>query len=94
MLDLQTPTGVRARTCAAIGLMLTWITAADQQLCAHLLLLLFTARRTLVHFPTVERTYALALKLYTMLHMSRVLTRQCDAIPKLAVATVAAMAVL
>jgi hypothetical protein len=94
MLDLQTPTGVRARTCAAIGLMLTWITAADQQLCAHLLLLLFTARRTLVHFPTVERTYALALKLYTMLHMSRVLTQQCDAIPKLAVATVAAMAVL
>lgn len=94
MLDLRSPTGVRARACAAIGLMLTWITAADQQLCAHLLLLLFTARRTLVHFPTVDRMYALALKLYTMLHMSRVLTRQCDAIPKLAVATVAAMAVL
>jgi hypothetical protein len=29
-----------------------------------------------------------------MLHMSRVLAHKCDAIPKLAVATVAAMAVL
>ena len=34
------------------------------------------------------------IKLYTVLHMSRVLTQRCDAIPKLAVATVAAMGVL
>lgn len=94
MLNLDMPTGVRARCCAAIGLILTWITIADQQLCAHLLLLLFTSRRALVHFPAVEKVYAMFIKLYTMLHMSRVLTQQCDAIPKLAVATVAAMAVL
>jgi hypothetical protein len=94
MLELDQPTGLRARCCAAAGLMLTWITIADQQLCGQLLLLLFTARRTLVHFPTVEKTYARCLKLYTVLHMSRVLTHECAAIPKLAVATVAAMGVL
>ena len=94
MFELGQPTGLCARACAAAGLMLTWITAADAQLCAHLLLLLFTARRTLVHFPAVEKAYALCIKLYTVLHMSRILTRQCEAIPKLAVATVAAMAVL
>ena len=94
MFQLGQPTGLRVRCCAAAGLMLTWIAVADQQLCAHLLLLLFTSRRTLVHFPAVERAYALCIKLYTVLHMSRVLTHQCDAIPKLAVATVAAMAVL
>ena len=59
MLGLDQPTGVRARACAAMGLMLTWFTIADQQLCAHLLLLLFTARRTLVHFPRVEKVYAM-----------------------------------
>ena len=94
MLQLGQPTGLRARACAAAGLMLTWMTVADQQLCAHLLLLLFTSRRALVHFPAVEKAYALCMKLYTVLHMSRILTRQCEAIPKLAVATVAAMAVL
>ena len=94
MLELNQRSGLRARCCAAIGLMLTWITIADQQLCAHLLLLLFTARRTLALFPAVDKAYALAIKLYAMIHMSRTLTEQCDAIPKLAVATVAAMAVL
>jgi hypothetical protein len=94
LFELDLPTGLRARTCAAMGLMLTWITIADQQLCAHLLLLLFTSRRTLVHFPAVEKAYALCIKLYAFVHMSRVLTHKCDAIPKLAVATVAAMAVL
>ena len=94
LFELGLPTGLRARTCAAMGLMLTWIAIADQQLCAHLLLLLFTSRRTLVHFPAVEKAYALCIKLYALVHMSRVLTHKCDAIPKLAVATVAAMAVL
>ena len=39
----------RARVRRNGAQVLTWITLADQQLCAHLLLLLFTARRTLVH---------------------------------------------
>ena len=94
MLHLGQPTGLRVRAWAAAGLMLTWITIADQQLCAHLLLLLFTSRRTLVHFPAVEKVYALCIKLYAVLHMCRILTHKCEGIPKLAVATVAAMSVL
>ena len=94
MLQLEQPTGLMTRCCAAVGLVLTWMTIADQQLCAHLLLLLFTARRTLAFFPAVDKAYATVIKLYAMVHMSRALTEQCDAIPKLAVATVAAMAVL
>ena len=94
MLALNQPTGLYPRACAAAGLMLTWITTADQQLCAHLLLLLFTSRRALALFPAVEKAYALCIKLYTVLHMSRVLAHKCEAIPKLAVATVAAMSVL
>ena len=94
MLRLEQPTGLRTRVCAAAGLMVTWMTVADAQLCAHLLLLLFTSKRALVHFPAVGKVYARSIKVYTVLHMSRILTRQCEAIPKLAVATVAAMAVL
>jgi len=94
MFHLEQPTGVRVRACAAVGLMVTWITIADRQLCAHLLLLLFTARRALAMFPTVDYTYALSIKFYAMIHMSRILSQRCDGIPKLAVATVAAMSVL
>jgi len=94
MFHLGQPTGVKVRACAAAGLMVTWITIADRQLCAHLLLMLFTARRTLAMFPTVDYTYALCIKFYAMIHMSRVLSQRCDGIPKLAVATVAAMGVL
>ena len=94
LFHLGQPTGVKVRACAAAGLMLTWITIADQQLCAHLLLMLFTARRTLAMFPTVDYTYALCIKFYAMIHMSRILSQRCDGIPKLAVATVAAMGVL
>ena len=94
MFHLGQPTGVKVRACAAAGLMVTWITIADRQLCAHLLLLLFTARRTLAMFPTVDYTYALSIKFYAMIHMSRILSQRCDGIPKLAVATVAAMSVL
>ena len=94
MLGLNQPTGLRARCSAAAGLMLTWITIADQQLCGHLLLLLFTSRRTLVHFPLVDKVYAIGLKCYAVVHMAQILTHRCAAIPKLAVATVAAMAVL
>jgi len=94
MLHLGRPTGLKVRACAAAGLMVTWISVADQQLCAHLMLLLFTARRTLAMFPVVDYTYALCIKFYAMVHMSRVLSQRCDGIPKLAVATVAAMGVL
>ena len=62
--------------------------------CCGALTSLVQTRLALVHFPAVEKVYALCIKLYTVLHMSRILTRQCEAIPKLAVATVAAMAVL
>jgi len=94
MFLLGHPIGVRARACAAAGLMVTWICIADKQLCAHLLLLLFTARRALAMFPSVGYAYALCIKFYAMVHMSRILSQRCDGIPKLAVATVAAMGVL
>ena len=94
LFHLGEPTGVKARAYAAAGLMVTWITIADQQLCAHLLLMLFTARRMLAMFPTVDYTYALCIKFYSMIHMSRILSQRCDGIPKLAVATVAAMCLL
>jgi hypothetical protein len=94
LFHLGHPTGTRVRACAAAGIMVIWMTIADQQLCAHLLLLLFTARRTLQMFPTVGHGYALAIKFYAMLHMSRILTQRCDGIPKLAVATVATMSVM
>jgi hypothetical protein len=94
LFHLGHPTGTRVRACAAAGIMVIWMTIADQQLCAHLLLLLFTARRTLEMFPTVGYGYALAIKFYAMLHMSRILTQRCDGIPKLAVATVATMSVM
>jgi len=94
MLDLQQPTGFCARASAAAGLAVTWICIADQQLCAQLLLLLFTGRRIFARFPAVDLLYGHTIKTYTLLHMIRILTDECEAIKKLAVATVAAMTVL
>ena len=94
LLDLGHPTGLRARACAASGLMVTWMCIGEQQLCALLLLLLFTARRALVFSEFVGALYGLCLKCYTLIHMSRILTHECEGIPKLAVAAVAAMAAL
>jgi hypothetical protein len=93
-LHLQQPTGLRVRACSAAGLMVTWICIADKQLCAVLLLLLFTARRALALSQTLNYLYGLCMKCYTLIHMSRILTHECDGIPKLAVATVAAMTTL
>ena len=94
MLDLKQPTGFCARASAAAGLAVTWICIADQQLCAQLLLLLFTGRRIFARFPAVDLLYGHTVKTYTLLHMIRILTDECEAIKKLAVATVAAMSVL
>ena len=94
MLGLNHPTGLYPRASAAAGLMLTWICIADRQLCAQLLLLLFTARRVFALVPAVNQAYAFCIKLYTVIHMSRILTHECDGIPKLAVATVTAMTML
>ena len=94
MLGLGHPVGWFARTCAAVGVMLTWSCIADHQLCAQLLLLLFTSRRALALFPGLAHLHGLLIKSYTVIHMSRILTQACHGIPKLAVATVAAMALL
>ena len=94
MLDLQQPTGFCARASAAAGLMILWISIADEQLCAQLLLLLFTARRIFARFPAVDLLYGHCIKTYTLLHMSRILTDECEGIKNLVVATVAAMTVL
>jgi hypothetical protein len=94
LLDLKQPVGLRARACAAAGLMAAWICIANEQLCGQFLLLLLTAQRVLATFPKLGYYYALALKFYAMIHMTRVLSQRCDGIPKLSVATVAAMSVL
>jgi len=94
MLDLGRPVGWFARACDAIGVALTWSCIADHQLCAQLLLLLFTSRRALALVPGLAHMHGLLIKGYTVIHMSRILTGACHGIPKLAVATVAAMALL
>jgi len=94
MLGLGHPTGWFARASAAIGIAVTWSCIADHQLCAQLLLLLFTSRRALARLPGLAQLHGLLIKSYTVVHMSRILTGACDGIPRLAVATVGAMALL
>ena len=94
MLGLNQPTGLRVRACSAAGLMVLWMCIGEKQLCAQLLLLLFTARRALALFPTSDQFYGLCIKCYATIHMSRILTRECAGVSRLAVATVAAMTAL
>jgi hypothetical protein len=94
MLDLGRPVGWFARTCDAVGIALTWSCIADHQLCAQLLLLLFTSRRALARVSGLAHLHGLLIKGYTVIHMSRILTGACAGIPRLAVATVGAMVLL
>lgn len=94
LLDLRQPTGLRVRACAASGLMVTWMCIGEKQLCALLLLLLFTSRRAFALSESMNTLYGLCIKSYTLIHMSRILTHECDGIPKLAVATIGTMVAL
>lgn len=94
MFDLRQPTGLRVRAQAAAGLMVTWITIGDEQFCALLLLLLFTARRAFALSSTLNRIYGYCIKTYAMVHMSRILTHECEGMAKLAVAMITAMVAL
>tara|TARA_B100000795_G_scaffold69996_1_gene48864 strand:- start:5860 stop:6066 length:207 start_codon:yes stop_codon:yes gene_type:complete len=65
---------------------------AEGQLATLLLLLLFTSRRAFVYVPPVDYLYGILIKMYALIHMSRILADTCDGVPKLAVATFATMA--
>ena len=94
MLALGHPTGMCVRMCNAAWLMILWFCVAERQLCSLLLLLFFTQRRALECFPTLDYAYGLLLKGYSLIHMSRILTHECEGVPKYSVATFAVMATL
>lgn len=93
LLDLKQPTGVMARTSRASALIVLWFCMAYKQTAAVLILSLLTTRRALAPFPWVDRQVGRLLKLVTSVHMSRVISHQCDdaAVPKYAVAALVAM---
>ena len=95
LLDLDHPTGFVARIKNASAVVVLWFCMAHKQTAALLLLGLLALRRALAPLPRLNRATGLVVKLSTVVHMSRVLTHRCDdAVPKFAVAAVAAMAPL
>lgn len=83
--------GMFARITMASAIAVVWFCMAEQQLGAVLLLCMLSARRALALFPRCNRLYGISFKLYTVLHMSRVLAYRCPGSRRLAVATTAAM---
>ena len=83
--------GPFARIAQASAVAVVWLCMAEQQLGAVLLLCMLSGRRALVLFPRCNRGYGILMKLYTVLHMSRVLAYRCPGSRRLAVATTAAM---
>jgi len=86
--------GPTARTIQASAVAVVWFCMAEQQLGAVQLLCMLSARRALVLFPRCNRGYGILMKLYTVLHMSRVLAYRCPGSRRLAVATTTAMLAL
>lgn len=95
MLDLTRThpykTGTHARTINAAALSVVWFCMSEQQTGALLLLGMMTARRALVLLPRCNKFYGILMKLYTVIHMSRVLAHRCEASRRLSVATVVAI---
>lgn len=83
--------GPTARAIQASAVAVVWFCMAEQQLGAVLLLCMLSARRALALFPRCDRLYGILFKLYTVLHMSRVLAYRCPGSRRLSVATTAAM---
>lgn len=95
LLDLGHPTGFFARVKNASAVVVLWFCMAHKQTAALLLLGLLAARRAFAPLPRLNRATGLVVKLATVVHMSRVVAHRCDdAVPKFAVAAVAAMAPL
>ena len=86
--------GMFARITMASAIAVVWFCMAEQQLGAVLLLCMLSARRALVLLPRCSKGYGILMKLYTVLHMSRVLAYRCPGSRRLAVATTTAMLAL
>ena len=86
--------GPTARAIQASAVAVVWFSMAEQQLGAVQLLCMLSARRALVLFPRCSKGYGILMKLYTVLHMSRVLAYRCPGSRRLAVATTTAMLAL
>ena len=86
--------GPTARATQASAVAVVWFCMAEQQLGAVLLLCMLSARRALVLLPRCSKGYGILMKLYTVLHMSRVLAYRCPGSRRLAVATTTAMLAL
>lgn len=86
--------GPTARVIQASTVSVVWFCMAEQQLGAVLLLCMLSARRALVLLPRCSKGYGILMKLYTVLHMSRVLAYRCPGSRRLAVATTTAMLAL
>ena len=86
--------GPTARAIQASAVAVVWFCMAEQQLGAVQLLCMLSARRALALFPRCNRFYGILLKLYAVLHMSRVLAYRCPGSRRLAVATTTAMLAL
>lgn len=86
--------GPIARATQASAVAVVWFCMAEQQLGAVLLLCMLSARRALVLLPRCSKIYGILMKLYAVLHMSRVLAYRCPGSRRLAVATTMAMLAL
>ena len=93
LLNLGQPTGIMARTSHASAVLVLWFCMAYKQTAAVLILSLLTTRRALALFPWANRQVGRLIKLVMCVHMSRVISHQCDdaAVPKYAVAALVAM---
>ncbi len=71
--------GFRARVAHGIVLCVAWMCIAEGEVLVVPLLLATTARRALAMMPFLGSCYIATLRLYTLLHTSRVLQHNCDA---------------
>ena len=93
LLALGYPTGFLTRIANASAVIVLWFCMAHKQTAAILLLSLLATRRALQSFPWANRQVGRLIKLVMSVHMSRVISHQCDddAVPKYAVAALVAM---
>tara|TARA_B100001173_G_scaffold132508_1_gene115036 strand:- start:48 stop:692 length:645 start_codon:yes stop_codon:yes gene_type:complete len=71
--------GFLSRVCHSAVLCVAWMCMGEAETLGVLLLLGVTARRALSAFSFVGKIYTAVLKLYTLLHVSWVLTNRCAA---------------
>ena len=95
MLDLWRVTpyehGTYSRAVNGAAVAVVWFCMAEEQLGAILLLCMLSSRRALALLPRCNKLYGIFIKLYTVLHMSRVLAHRCGGSRRLVVASTVSM---